>query len=73
MHIFSYFSIAFSTFSSSLLKCFNWDDGGLYISPIMTFRFVFKTDLSISMNRDSNMFFDSDSFFLIVYCIVFKI
>ena len=51
-----HFLMAFNTFSISSLKCFNWDDGGLYISPIMTFRFVFKTDLSISMNRDSNMF-----------------
>ena len=62
MHLFS-FSILFINFSGSVLNVFLSDDGGLYISLIITLRFDLNNDLSIYINTDSNMRVEKDIFF----------
>ena len=63
----------FNSFSSSVLNVFLSDDGGLYISPIITLRFDLNNDLSISINTDSDMCIEKNKFFLVLYGIVFRI
>ena len=60
MHIFFSFSILFNNFSSSVLNVFLSDDGGLYITPIITLRFDLNSDLSTSINTDSNICVEKD-------------
>ena len=62
MHFFS-LSMLFNSFSSSVLNVFLSDDGGLYISPIITLRFDLNNDLSISINTDSDICVEKDRFF----------
>ena len=53
----------FNSFSSSVLNVFLSDDGGLYISPVITLRFDLNNDLSISINTDSDMCVEKEIFF----------